>query len=567
MSIIKKLDTALANKIAAGEVIEKIANVVKELVENSLDAKATNVDVELIESGLSHITVTDNGSGMDETDALLAFERHATSKIASINDLFRINSLGFRGEALPSIAAVARVELITSKDHHGVKVVFEDGKFIEKVSSPANKGTKITVTRLFYTTPARFKYLKSPQYELAMIMSLIDSYALAFPHVSFRLVNNHKLLFVSSGNNSVIDIIANIYTKDVARQMFHFEGKNRDYNIEGYSSNPIINRSSNNYMNIFVNGRTISDSKMANTIRDCYDQLIPKNRYPVTVLYIECDPSIIDVNIHPRKQEIKFSEYQKLLDLIKDSLTPKLSGTPIYQTPEPRLEEQVKMTFFETEKPYHAEQLITKDLRETVTQKVDDPKRTIPDMEYIGQYLGTYLIFQNEEGLYLLDQHAAAERIRYERYLINMASKNVDSTDLLVPIKLDLTKEILMKLKEHLQDLDAFGIDGKIEGNSFILKRIPSWFFPGYEDLYAEETIMKLVDGFDLTSEIIIDDLAKLLACKHSLKANHFISKNEAERLLTNLRQCEKPYNCPHGRPIIVNMSINQIERWFNRVI
>ncbi len=570
MSIIKKLDTALANKIAAGEVIEKIANVVKELVENSLDAKATQIDVELIESGLTLITVTDNGSGMDEADALLAFERHATSKIANVNDLFRISSLGFRGEALPSIAAVSKVELVTSDGSHGIKVVMEDGYFVEKSVAPANRGTKITVSRLFYTTPARFKYLKSPQYELAIIMTLIDRFALAYPHVSFRLSNNHKMMFVSSGNSSIIDIIANIYTKDVARQMFRFEGKNRDYSIEGYSSNPIINRSSNGYMHIFVNGRAISDTKMTNVVRDCYEQVMPKNRYPITILYIECDPSIVDVNIHPRKQEIKFSEYQKLLDLIKNSLTPKISGTPIYQTPDSKIEEQVKMTFFESEKQYN--ELPGKSSDEEIGKSTDktspiEPKPTIPDMEYIGQYLGTYLLFQNEEGLYLVDQHAAAERIRYERYSKNMANRHHSSQEVLVPIKLDFTKEITLKLEEHLNELSDFGIEGTIHKNSFLITKVPTWFFRGYEDVYAEESIMKLIEGHDLNSIDIIDDLAKLLACKHSLKANHFITKTESERLLTDLRTCEKPYTCPHGRPIIVSVSINQIERWFNRVI
>ena len=278
MSRIKRLDTVIANKIAAGEVIEKIANVVKELVENSIDANATKIDIELLESGLKSITVIDNGIGMDETDALLAFERHATSKIFNVNDLFRISSLGFRGEALPSVASISNVKLVTNDGNSSISVEYEDGKFISKNTVPANKGTKIAVTKLFYTTPARFKYLKSPQYELAVITSMINKFALAYPEVSFRLTNNQKIIFVSTGSNNIVNIIANIYSKEVAKQMIEFSNESRDYKISGFTTNPIINRSNRNYINIFVNKRNILDTKITNVIKECYEQLIPKNR-------------------------------------------------------------------------------------------------------------------------------------------------------------------------------------------------------------------------------------------------------------------------------------------------
>ncbi|XMB72356.1 DNA mismatch repair endonuclease MutL [Mycoplasmatota bacterium WC30] len=563
MSIIKRLDTVIANKIAAGEVIEKIGNVVKELVENSIDANANKIDIELLESGLKSIIVSDNGTGMDESDAILAFERHATSKIFNVNDLFRINSLGFRGEALPSIAAISRVELTTSNGKDSIRVIYEDGKFVGKNSASANIGTKISVTKLFYTTPARFKYLKSPQYELAVITSMINKFALAYPEISFKLMNNQKIIFVSNGNNQVIDIIANIYSKDVARNMVAFKSESRDYKINGFTTNPIVNRSSRNYINILVNKRSISDSKITNVIKECYEQLIPKNRYPITVLYIECDPSIIDVNIHPRKQEIKFSEYTKLLDLIKRTINDKIGFESIYQVVKSKDFKQEKMVFHEPKKEVYS----TIQKSESTEKPTTEAKKVIPDFEYIGQYAGTYLIYQNEQGLYLVDQHAAAERIRYERYINRMSSSNSYSQDLLVPLELSLGNDITIQLVDYLDKLVEFGIEATIENQTIKITKIPSWFSKNYELVYTEAVVMKLINEKTLSNRVIIDDLAKLLACKHSLKANHYITKTEADNLISDLRTCDRPYTCPHGRPIIVTVTIEQIERLFNRVI
>lgn len=567
MSKIKLLDAVISNKIAAGEVIEKIGNVVKELVENSIDALATKIDIELLESGLKSITVTDNGLGMDEADALLAFERHATSKISNVNDLFRISSLGFRGEALPSIASIARVELITNNGNESVKVIFEDGKFIEKSLVAANVGTKINVTKLFYTTPARFKYLKSPQYELAVISSMVNKFALAHPEISFRLTNNQKLIFVSDGSGNIMNTIASIYSNDIAKKMIPFEASSRDYQIHGFTTNPIINRSSRNYISIFVNKRYISDYKITSVIKESYEQLIPINRYPITVLYIECDPSIIDVNIHPRKQEIKFSEYQKLLDLIRNAITSKVGIESIYQSAKPKDFKQEKMVFSEPSEEKYVSEELTKATEKVPPLEKKEDKKIIPDIEYIGQYSGTYLLFQNEQGLYLLDQHAAAERIRYERYIQLMSSKNNYKQDLLVEITLYLSNDVLLQLVDHIEKLNNFGIKATIEGNQVHIKEIPSWFPKEYQLIYTEEVIMKLIEEQQFDSQVILDDLAKSLACKHSLKANHYITKSEADHLVTDLRKCNKPYTCPHGRPIIVTISIEQVERLFNRVI
>ena len=564
MGIIKRLDPGIANKIAAGEVVEKLANVVKELVENSIDAESTKIDIDLFDSGMKSIRVTDNGFGMDEEDAVLAFERHATSKIKSVNDLFRIQSLGFRGEALPSIAAISRVELSTSNGRDGIKIVYEDGKMLEKTQTSMNQGTMIEVSKLFYSTPARFKYLKSPQYELANIVSMVNGFALANPSISFKLTNDKKQIFVSKSNDSLTNLMAQIYGIQAGKSLIYFEAENRDYHIYGYTTNPIVNRSSRNYINIVVNNRIISNSDIVSAISDAYDQLIPKGRYPITILYIEVDPLLIDVNIHPRKQEIKFSEKDKLVNLIKKALKEKLEVTYIYQKPSEDYS-QTKITFFEEETSYHHNQEVKNEVKNDQAKK--DEVVVIPDMEYIGQFAGTYLIWQNEEGLYLLDQHAAAERIRYERYLSKWLKKDLETNELLLPLNIEISNDLLIRLKDHLDEFLKFGVDLEIKDTFVLVKKMPNWFPEGYEEIYIESMIMSLLENDFTSKESLIDDLAKLLACKHSLKANHYISSLEANQLLSDLRKCKRPYTCPHGRPIIVDINMNAIEHWFNRVI
>jgi DNA mismatch repair protein MutL len=563
MGIIRRLDANIANKIAAGEVIEKLANVVKELVENSIDAEASKIDIDLLESGMKSIKVTDDGLGMDESDALLAFERHATSKIKNVNDLFRIHSLGFRGEALPSIAAISKVDLATSQGDQGINIIIEDGKVLEKKSISMNQGTRIEVTKLFYSTPARFKYLKSPQYELSVIVSLVNGFALANPHISFRLTNDKKQLFVSNNNEAVTNLMAQIYGIQVGKSLIYFEGKSRDYHIYGYTTNPIVNRSSRNYINIVVNNRMIQNKDIASAITEVYEQLIPKNRYPIAILYIEVDPLLIDVNIHPRKQEIKFSEKDKLIALIKKTINEKLEITNIYQKPSEDYS-QTKIHFYEEETKPNQERLV---LEENIESKEDKTNSVIPDMEYIGQYSGTYLLWQNEEGLYLLDQHAAAERIRYERYLEKWRRTNQETQSLITPLKVELANNLLINLSIYQKQIKALGIDLEIKDNHVLVNQIPNWFPKGYEEIYVESLIMDLLEEKHPDQESLIDDLAKLLACKHSLKANHYISSIEANQLLNDLRKCERPYTCPHGRPIIVDISHRTIEYWFNRVM
>lgn len=567
MGVIKKLDPIIANKIAAGEVIEKMANVVKELVENAIDALATTIDVELKQAGLTLIKVVDNGQGMDAIDIRQAFERHATSKIQSINDLFRIRSLGFRGEAIPSIASISKMTITSNPDNQAKCVVFDNGKFISMTDVSFNKGTKVEVEKIFHYTPARFKYIKSEQHELSMIQRLMYQFALSYPEISFHLVSDGKLLLSTQGDEQVPNIMATIYGTNVAKSLLAFQAENRDYSLRGFTSKPIINRSNKNYINIIVNRRVIQDTEIVRAIMESYDQVIPKQRYPIAVLYIEVDPLLIDVNVHPRKQEIKFSEKKLLLSLIKSTLRDLLQNKPIFQDVEQHGSQEA---FDFTETLIDDKELMVEERPKTyIPPKTEEKinKEIIPYMTYIGQYSGTYLIFQNELGLFMVDQHAAAERIRYERYLVEMTQNNQAFQPMIFGLKMDFPQDILTNLKDHQDIFSRIGVDLDIHDFNLEIHQVPHWFPKGYEDKYIETMVDFIIDESDLNKADLVNELAILLACKHSLKANHYITEKEANHLIEDLRQCKRPYTCPHGRPIIVKIKHSQVEHWFNRVI
>lgn len=584
MGKIIRLDNKLANMIAAGEVVERISNVVKELVENAIDANATQITVILEEAGLRKIQVVDNGSGMDHTDALLAFERHATSKIKNEYDLFHIHSLGFRGEALPSIASVSHIDLETTiKGEEGIALEFEYSQLLSRKTSSRSSGTSITVTKLFYNTPARFKYLKSPQSELAQIQDVMNQFALSYPSISFSLSNQDKIMFQTSGNGQIIEVLAKIYGIETAKAMKHFETQNRDYHVNVYYSLPTQHRSSKQYITFSVNHRVVKNHRLAKDIIQAYDQLIPHNRYPIVFIDIIVDPLLIDVNIHPSKQEIKFSEEATLGRLIYEHLRnhlhqseiiPKI--TQIKETPV--IQETFEFTSYvsptKKETPVVSNQIIEESepmiLEEEQTPiNVPSPSPTskrLPELSYIGQYHGTYLLFQNQNSLFLMDQHAAAERIRYERYLSKMANPKPHYYELLVPIKLTLSNHEVILLERYLDDLKQLGIVLQLHDDFYEITQVPAWFPRGMEMVYTEAVCRYLFETQTFTIASIRDDLAKLLSCKHSLKANQYVSEENSYELLKSLNQCVHPYTCPHGRPILIELNNHEIEKWFSRV-
>ena len=589
MGKIIRLEQRLANMIAAGEVIERLGNVVKELVENSIDASATQIEIELIESGMNQIRVVDNGSGMDAADALLAFERHATSKIHSEYELFHLASLGFRGEALASISAVAKVELITSQGQDtGYKVVYQDGKILSEGLASPRKGTDISVTKLFYHTPARLKHLKSPQAELAYIVDLVDKLALSHPEIAFHLTNNGKPLLKTNGNNRLIEVLGEIYGIDVIREMLPFKGETRDYAIEGMLASPLFNRSSKNAITVIVNGRIIKNFKAIQAVIEGLDQKLTKGRYPVALIRITSDPLLIDANIHPTKQEVKFSDEGFLFELIRKtiakasesfSLVQIASIGPVIQT---LGENQVQLDFAsadsndqniqfdnsyksDSERPQAEDGTI--DGLKTESSAPTKKQFIWPAFDYIGQYHGTYLLFQNADGLYLIDQHAAAERIRYERYLRNMSQPIAMVKELIVPLNLNFSNHEVVLIEPYIQVLKAFGLEIEPSGkSSYFIRSIPTWFPEGFEVLYSESVIRTLIDEKPLSVASIRNELAILLACKHSIKANRFIDNREVKTLLEDLAECDNPHTCPHGRPIMVKFEQLEIEKWFKRV-
>ena len=585
MPNIKVMDEILANKIAAGEVVEKTMNVVKELVENSIDAESSIIKIELIDSGVKEIKVTDNGKGMDKEDANLAFFRHATSKLKEIDDLFNIESLGFRGEALPSIAAVSNVELKTSNGVVGTKITLSGGKKKKEENSDLQEGTIITVKDLFYNTPVRLKYLKNLYVELANITEYINKMALAYPDIKFSLINNGKTLLDTAGDGNLLKVIYSIYGVDVTKKMIEISGENDDYFISGYISYPEITKSNRNSITTLVNGRVIKNNQLNKAIIEAYHTYIPKDKFPIIVLNIDVDPILIDINIHPTKMDIKFSKFDCLEDLItrliKEQLE-KLTLIPNVSVREEKSIEEVsklkpkfeKEPYIENHKNNEFKQIYEEETlnfeineeQKNYQEQVDIPriKKMIPR----GIVYKTYIIAENEDGMYIIDQHAAAERINYEKVLKEITKENKVILDLLVPIKIELPSNEYIVLKQHFDILNSFGFNIEEFGtNTIIIRSHPVWIKEGYE----EEDIKKVIDimisneKFDL--ERFVYRISATQACRMSIKANDYLSYEDQEYLLDTLRNCENPFTCPHGRPTIITYTKYDLEKLFKRSI
>ena len=599
MSKIKVMDEILANKIAAGEVVERIVSIVKELVENSIDAGSDEIKIELVESGLREIKITDNGIGMDNNDAHMAFLRHATSKIYNDDDLFNINSLGFRGEAIPSIAAVSDVELRTChKDNEvGTYIHVKGGKIIEEDLSDGRVGTCFKITNLFYNTPARLKHLSSSYSELSHVVEYVNKIALSYPNIKFRLVNDDKELLNTDGSGNILKVIKNIYGLDVTKRMIEVEGCNEDYNVYGYISLPEVTRSNRNHMTTIVNGRVVKNSTLYKSINDAYSNYKEDTRYPVCVLIIETDPSLLDVNIHPSKLDIKFSNFDELNNLIKImidkalrdkmlipsiSVSNEINNTNKYENlsididrnnliKEDNLVYKNKLedlvNFKNEDISLDMDEVLDKDTSEVVTVESEDKK--LPELYPVGLLLGTYIVCENEYGIYLIDQHAAKERINYEKmsYVLSHPGDNMISP--LIPIVIEMPMNEYLILKENMDMLDRLNITIEEFGaSSFRVVSHPTWFINGKEEDIVRQIIdLILTKEKNFSLEKFNDNLAKMVSCKMSIKANTYIDKPSMESLINDLRKCKNPYNCPHGRPSIIHFSKYELEKMFKRSI
>jgi DNA mismatch repair protein MutL len=645
MGKIIQLDDALSNKIAAGEVVERPASVVKELVENAIDAGSTVIEIEVEEAGLAKIRITDNGYGIDEEDVLIAFQRHATSKIKNENDLFRIRTLGFRGEALPSIASVSRLEMKTSTgDGAGNRVVIEGGKveIFEKASS--RRGTDLTITDLFFNTPARLKYMKTIHTELGNITDVVNRLALSHPEVAFRLIHNDRKLLQTNGNGDVRQVLASIYGMGIAKQLVPINGQSLDYKISGYASMPEITRASRNYISTMINGRFIKNYPLAKAIQEGYHTLLPIGRFPIVLLNIEMDPLLVDVNVHPSKMEVRISKETELNELvttiIKEAFKSKIliptaytavkkevpkeeqttlvldegtrpsterkefewkqpAATVIVQESRPMLEVPVVETpltklpihhkieesdgqigqdnwqlinpFSDSQEPSDDEKQVFEPYqnpREPIeTGKVETESR-IPRLYPIGQMHGTYIFAQNENGLYIVDQHAAQERLKYEYFREKVGQVQSELQEMLVPLTFEYSTDEFLKINEYQNELEKVGVFLEEFGlNSYIVRSHPQWFPKGEEKQIIEDMIEQLLSMKKVDIKKLREEAAIMMSCKASIKANRHLRNDEIQALLDDLRKASDPFTCPHGRPIIVHYSVYEMEKMFKRVM
>lgn len=605
MGKIIELDEALANQIAAGEVVERPASVVKELVENSIDAGATKIVVKIEEAGLKLIEVVDDGFGLEKADVSLALKRHATSKIRTREDLFRIRTLGFRGEALPSIASVSDFELETSVEveESGTRLVAHGGKIT--TIEPMNKraGTKISVRNLFYNTPARLKYIKSLQAELSHITDILNRLSLAHPEISFSLINENHELLRTSGSGDLRQVIASIYGIATAKKMRQISAADLDFEVTGFVSLPELTRSNQNYITFLINGRYIKNFLLRRAILDGYGSRIMVGRFPLAVISIKIDPQLADVNVHPTKQEVRLSKEKELMVLISKAISSALSEGILIPDALENLQKrpQVKAErVVQTELPLRQPNLYYDKERQDfylkkdevkVENKFDEPIKSLseqlytppidtieiaeatplfsdfPELEYLSQLHATYLLCQSPEGLYLVDQHAAQERVNLEIWEDKIGEVSIDQQLLLTPYLFDLPKNDFISLSEKKNLLHDAGIFLEEYGvNQFILREHPIWL----NENELEQTIYEMIDiilsSKDFSLKKYRHDLAAMVACKSSIKAGQPLDAVSAKQLLYDLSKCKNPYSCAHGRPTIVQFSGNDIQKMFRRI-
>ncbi|NLZ83209.1 MAG: DNA mismatch repair endonuclease MutL [Clostridiales bacterium] len=649
MSFIQVLDEATINKIAAGEVVERPKAVVKELVENAMDAGATAITVEIKEGGLSLIRVTDNGKGIDKDDIDNAFLRHATSKIRTAEDLIEVRSLGFRGEALSSIVAVAQVELITKTGGslNGYRYSIEGGtqKSLEEIGCP--DGTTIVVRNLFYNTPARRKFLKSPVTEAGYISDLMERLMVSHPDISFKYINNNQVKLQSSGNNNTKDILYNLYGRDLVKDLLVVDSETIDVKINGYIGKPIINRGNRNCENYFINGRYIKSPILIRAIEDAYKPYMMQHKYTFTSLYFEIEPSLIDVNVHPQKLEIRFKNgdeiYQQTFDAIKKTLAgkemipsvtlgakKKVDNTipKVNALPEPfeenrraqiedikeqtskatlfKLKEKVEYVFDNEAKPAEikdapknndfshnnnnnsihivdkakqinmfsdeiiADKTISADITSESNKSQFLSEEAFKNHRIIGQVFQTYWLVEFDKELFIIDQHAAHEKVLYERIMAGVKDKTYDSQMLMPPIVLTLTLSEQDILNEYKEEFEGIGYEFEpFGGNEISVRAVPANLYGLSEEMILKEFIDEFTSSFSNNarpSSSVMDKIASL-SCKAAVKANHVFSLQEATTLIKELLTLEDPYHCPHGRPVIISMSRYELERKFKRII
>jgi DNA mismatch repair protein MutL len=651
MGIIHPLDEQLANQIAAGEVVERPASVLKELIENAVDAGATRVDVSAEEGGLTLLRVADDGTGIQADDVLLAFQRHATSKLTTGKDLFQILTLGFRGEALPSIAAVAKVKCVSATDDSGLGrlIEIEGGTLLANRDANASKGTEMIVKDLFYNTPARLKYMKSIQTELGHLSDVVYRQALARPDIAFTFAHNGNNLLRSPGNGDLRQVVAAIYGTSSAKAMIKVKQENPDYTIYGLTALPIETRANRNAVTVLINGRYVRSQAVVQPLMQAYHTLLPLHRYPLSIIHLKMHPTLVDVNVHPAKLEVRFSKENELRTFVEAAVKQALSsetyipsGTAARTAKQDTwVQEQIRFqlpaenkehvaapaaapskgtnTFVEYAPVYELNQ---EQIREAASSHEEQtapgerssyPERSaysttarssssndwavarnttppdqipeqvwksafampevkpqvpdFPELGWVGQLHGTYIVAQNDNGLYLIDQHAAHERIHYEYYYDKFGHPEEASQELLLPVTLEFAPDESSILKGRLAAFQSAGV--YIEdfgGNTFMIRAVPHWFPNGDEAAVVREMAEWVIDERSVDLHVLREKAAILCSCKASIKANQALTREAGEKLLERLGACRQPYTCPHGRPIVISFSTYELEKMFKRV-
>ena len=569
MPKIIQLTEQLSNMIAAGEVVERVSSVVKELVENSLDAKSTSITIDLLDSGIREIKVTDDGCGMDKDDLKISYLRHATSKIKNQYDLFRISTLGFRGEALPSIASVSDTTIKSNDGSMGYYVHLRASKLVDEGIISLNKGTEVTVCNLFFNTPARLKYLKNENVELANVCEVVDKLAISNPNVRFKLTNNKKVLLQTNGNGDMKSVIGNIYGVESIKNMMEAESEKNGIKIKCYLAHPLVNKSRKTAITLIINGREVKNFSVVNSIVEGYDTYIPVGRYPLAIVFIKMDPLLIDVNVHPTKKEVRLSSENLIKELIVETIKNALNKTMTIPKVDVKVEKPFN-PFVKEEKTNYEEKIIEKmdyEKQSFLSEDTEELDKKLPYIEYIGQYAGTYLLFQNETGLFLMDQHAAAERIRYEKYIEALTNPSSVSQELLIPAIIEVTKEEKIFIDNNIQKFEKLGITLESSGaQSYYLRSVPMWVI-GDSITVTEEMIKYIVEKNTIDLKAIRDELAKTISCKGAIKANRNLETDEINSLVAQLSLCKNPFTCPHGRPTIISITQKEIEKLFLRVM
>lgn len=585
------LEEHTVNRIAAGEVVERPASVVKELVENSIDAGAHTIIVEVEQGGKRLIRVTDDGEGMSPADALLSIQRHATSKIRDAEDLQSIVTLGFRGEALPSIAAVSRFELLTKRADldTGMRLVVENGQVVEAEECAARNGTTVTVRDLFYNTPARLKFLKSVATELSHITELMTRFALAFPEISFRLLHNGQEIFVSQGSTDPRHALLAVFGRDVARELRSIDFAQGSLRITGYVSPPHLTRPTRAMQSFFVNRRLVRHRVLSKALDDAYRTLTPEGRHPVAAIFLQVPPYNVDVNVHPTKAEVKFSHegevYHAVLTAIRQALLqqgmmpsalPGLqsgldiaqpaarpsTGQPIWQ-PSPMPPQEV----------LHAELLRRAgiELSQATSVEVQPAARPYAEMlegfQVLGQLDRTYIIASSLRGLLIIDQHVAHERVLYEKLTVLRQRQPVPVQHLLTPLVFHLDRRAATLLGEHLQEIQNMGFLLEPFGSdSVVLRGVPAWLGQRNVEALVRDLLDEISElGVQRRLPLTDETLVATTACKMAVKAGDALSHAEMTHLLQELAETENPYLCPHGRPVVLVLSIEELERRFKR--